>query len=78
MARRIGGFLLSWIIAAILTTALGVFLQTQNVVARLNHLDADIGIGPRLSQTVYDLIHLGSLYIVFVALGILVAYLLGL
>lgn len=78
MGRRIGRFLFSWIIGALVTTALGVFLQTQNVIARLNAIDADVGFGDRLSMSAYDLIHLGSLYIVFVAMGTLAAYLVGL
>lgn len=71
-------FLMGWVLGAVTTTALGVMLQTQNVIARLNNIGAEIGIGPRLSMTVYDVLHLGSLYITFVAIGTLVAYLLGL
>lgn len=71
-------FLLGWVFGAVTTTAVGVLLQTQNVIARLNEIGANIAIGPRLSMTLYDLIHLGSLYIVFVAIATLVAYLLGL
>lgn len=71
-------FLRGWIGGALATTALGVVLQTQNVIGRLNGIGADVGIGQRLSMTVYDLIYLGSLYIIFVSLGTLVAYLMGL
>lgn len=71
-------FIIGWVFGAVTTTAVGVLLQTQNVIARLNDIGADVGIGQRLSMTVYDLIHFGSLYIIFVSLGTLVAYLLGL
>jgi len=71
-------FMFFWLSAALVTTALGVLLQTQNVIARLNDIGADVGIGQRLSMTAYDLVYLGSLYIIFVSLGTLVAYLLGL
>ncbi|MGJ8560448.1 MAG: hypothetical protein ACSHX3_09450 [Litorimonas sp.] len=71
-------FLAGWVMGAITTTAIGVTLQTQNVIARLSDIGADVGIGQRLSMTVYDLIYLGSLYIIFVSIGTLVAYLLGL
>lgn len=69
---------MGWVLGAVTTTAVGVMLQTQNVIARLNDIGADVGIGQRLSMTLYDLIYLGSLYIIFVSLGTLVAYLLGL
>lgn len=71
-------FLLGWVIAAVATTAMATALQTQNVIARLDSIDADIGIGPRLSMTLYDLMHFGSVYIIFIGLGTLVAYLFGL
>ena len=71
-------FLIGWILGAVTTTAVGVALQTQNVIARLNDIDANIGVGQRLSMTLYDLAYLGSLYLVFVAIGTLVAYLAGL
>jgi hypothetical protein len=60
------------------TTIVGVALQTQNVIARLTYIGADVGIGQRLSMTVYDLMYLGSMYIVLVSIGTFVAYLLGL
>lgn len=69
---------MGWIFGAVTTTAVGVALQTQNVIARLNDIDANIGVGQRLSMTLYDLAYLGSLYFVFVAIGTLVAYLAGL
>ena len=71
-------FLLGWVLGALSTTALGVLLQTQNVIARLGSIGAEIGVGERLSMSLYDLIHLGSLYVIFVAAGTFVAYLAGL
>ncbi|MGB6229518.1 MAG: hypothetical protein WBF53_05265 [Litorimonas sp.] len=71
-------FLLFWIIGALATTSLAVLLQTQNVIARLNALGAEIGFGARLSMSAYDLLRLGSLYLAFVAMGTLVAYAAGL
>ena len=71
-------FLFGWFLGAVTTTAVGVLFQTQNVIARLGSIGADIGLGERLSMTLYDLIHLGSLYIAFVAIGTFVAYLAGL
>ncbi|WP_298915115.1 hypothetical protein [uncultured Algimonas sp.] len=71
-------FLGGWIAAAVATTALGVLFQTQNVIARLNGIGADIGWSERLSMSAYDLLRLGSLYILFVGIATLVAYLAGL
>lgn len=71
-------FLLGWVLGALSTTALGVLLQTQNVIARLGSIGAEIGVGERLSMSLYDLIHLGSLYVIFVSAGTFVAYLAGL
>lgn len=72
------GFLRGWLLGSFVTTLIGVSLQTQNVIARLNDIGADIGIGQRVSMTVYDIIHLGSVYLIFVSVGTLIAYSLGL
>ena len=71
-------FVLAWLAAAVIVAAVGTFLQTQNVVARLNGVGADIALSERLSMTGYDLTHLGTLYLPFIAAGALVAYLAGL
>ncbi|GHA85771.1 hypothetical protein GCM10009069_06230 [Algimonas arctica] len=71
-------FLVGWLLGAVTTTIVGVVLQTQNVIARLTYIGADVGIGQRLSMTIYDLMYLGSMYIVLVSIGTFVAYLLGL
>ncbi|MEM7729186.1 MAG: hypothetical protein AAF311_07910 [Pseudomonadota bacterium] len=71
-------FLGAWIAGALATTAIGVFFQTQNVIARLGAIGAEIGLDERLSMSAYDLVHLSSLYGIFIAVGTLVAYLAGL
>ena len=61
--------------AAVLTTViLGVSLQTQNVLARLEGIGADIGVADRLSMTVYDLQYLGSRYVIFVGIALTLAF----
>lgn len=77
MARQVGRFLGSWVVAAVVTTALAVFFQTQNLISRLNGLGADIGLAERLSTSAYDIFRLGSLYILFIAAGTLIAFLVG-
>ena len=69
--KRIG----SWLAAVIIAVILGVTLQTQNIIARLGNLGADIGLSERLSMTAYDIVHLGSLYGIFIAIALGVAFL---
>ena len=71
--KRIGG----WFAAVLTTVVLGVFLQTQNVISRLEGIGADIGLAERLSMSLYDLRYLGSLYGIFVALALAIAFLAG-
>ena len=71
--KRIGGLLA----AALITVILGVTFQTQNVLGRLNNIGADVSLSERISMTVYDIQHLGSLYIIFVSIALAVAFLLG-
>jgi hypothetical protein len=54
---------------------LGVTFQSQNIIARLGDLGADIGFGERLSMTAYDITHLGSLYGIFIAIALAIAFL---
>ena len=71
--KRIGG----WLAASLTTVILGVGFQTQNVVARLTDIGADVGLSERLSMTGYDIFHLGSIYILFVGIAFAVAFLAG-
>lgn len=76
--RAIGRFIPSWLAGAVATTVLAVLLQTQAVIGRLNGIGAEIGLGERLAMSAYDVFRLGSFYIIFIAIGMLVAYLFGL
>jgi len=71
--KRIG----AWLAAVIAVVILGVAIQTQNVIARLGNLGADVGFGDRLSMTAYDISHLGSLYGIFIAIALAIAFLAG-
>lgn len=71
--KRIGG----WFAAVVTTVVLGVTLQTQNVLARLENIGADVGFADRVSMTVYDVFRLGSLYMIFVGMALAVAFLMG-
>lgn len=69
--------LFAWALAVLTTTTLAVTFQSQNIISRLNSLGGDIGLRDRLSHTFYDLIHLGSLYGVFIAIALAIAFLSG-
>jgi len=71
--KRIG----AWLVGALTAVIIGVFMQTQNIIARLGHIGADIGLGERLSMSVYDIQHLGSLYGIFIAIALAIAFLAG-
>lgn len=68
--KRIG----SWFTAVFTTAVLGVFLQTQNVVARLNEIGGNIGFGDRLFITAYDIFYLGKPYFLFVGISLTFAF----
>jgi len=71
--RRIG----AWLAAILTVVCLGVFFQTQNIISRLGKLGADIGFGDRLAMTAYDISHLGTLYGIFIAIALAIAFLVG-
>lgn len=75
--NKVVRFIIAWPIAVLVTLCLAVIFQTQNVIANLNDLGGNIGFGDRLSMTFYDLQHLGSLYGIFIALALLIAFLAG-
>ncbi len=62
------------LLAAIaVATLTSVVLQTQRVISMLQQVGADVPITQRLSMTGYDLQHLGSTFVIFVAIALLVA-----
>ena len=71
--KRIGG----WLAASLGAVILGVGFQTQNVLAKLNAVGADVGFADRIMMTGYDIFHLGSVYIIFVGIAFAVAFLAG-
>ena len=71
--KRIG----AWLAAILTVVCLGVFFQTQNIISRLGKLGADVGFSDRLSMTAYDIGHLGSLYGIFIAIALALAFLAG-
>lgn len=72
---RILKHIVAWLAAVIAVVLLGVIFQTQNIISRLGNLDANVSFGERLSMTTYDIIHLGSLYGIFIAIALAIAFL---
>lgn len=75
--RRVLKIMAAWVLAVLATVLVGVVFQTQNVIARLNDIGANVSLTDRLSMTSYDIIHLGSLYGAFIAIAFLIAFLSG-
>lgn len=69
--KRIGG----WLVAVLTTVIVGITFQTQNVLARLGDIGADVSFGNRLSMTAYDIFYLGQLYFIFVGIALAAAFL---
>ena len=68
---RIFAFILSALIAAVLAS----LFSTQFVIAGLAKAGGNVGMGERLSMTIYDIINMGPMYAIFIFLGLLVAFL---
>ncbi len=59
--------------AIVVATFMSVVLQTQRVISMLKDVGANIPFTQRLSMTTYDLQHLGTTFIIFVAIAMLTA-----
>jgi hypothetical protein len=70
-------YVAGWVLAVISTVVLAVIFQTQNLIARLGDVGAEITLGQRLAMTAKDILHLGSLYGIFIAAALLIAFLAG-
>lgn len=77
LVLRIATRLSALVLATLTTIVIGVAFQTQNVISKLSDIGADISLSERLSMTGYDILHLGSLYGIFILLAFFVAFLVG-
>jgi len=66
------GFLL---ISAVVTTIIATFLQTQRVIGNLSDIGVSVSLWKRLGMSFYDITHLGTIYIIFITLALLGAFL---
>lgn len=66
-----------WLISTLIAILIGVSAQTQFVLNRLDQIGGNVSFQERLSTTLFDLQHLGSLYGLFIAIALGVAFLLS-
>lgn len=70
-------FFITTFISVVVCVILASFFSTQRVISALGDMGASIDFGSRLSMTVYDIIHFGTLYGVFVLIAFIVAFIAG-
>ncbi|MGP1274487.1 MAG: hypothetical protein ACQRW7_03600 [Caulobacterales bacterium] len=63
------------VLAAIFMALAGVIVQTQFVLSGLASAGAEISTGARISMTLADMAGLGPLYLVFILIGFIIAFL---
>ncbi|AZU05067.1 hypothetical protein X907_2555 [Glycocaulis alkaliphilus] len=68
---------LGLVLASIFMALAGVIVQTQFVLSALAGAGAQISAADRLSMTLADMAGLGPLYLVFILIGFLIAFLAG-
>ena len=73
--RKIVKRILIFILSVIIATLVASLFSTQFVIADLQQAGAQVGWGDRLNMTLYDLGHLGRVYGIFIAIGLLIAFL---
>lgn len=73
--RRLVHSFFSLSLATVLTTALASIFSTQMILAKLINIGADVNLSQRLSMTVYDMMHFGSLYGLFIFIAFIIAFL---
>lgn len=73
MKSWLKNYLWPLLVATVIATFTSIFLQTQRVISMLQQVGAEIPIAQRLSMTGYDLQHLGTTFVIFVAIALLIA-----
>lgn len=68
---------LGLVLAGVFMALTGVIVQTQFVLSGLAAAGAEIAAGDRISMTIADIAGLGPLYLVFILIGFLIAFLAG-
>ena len=64
----------AFLASVIAATVLACLFQTQFVISGLNQIGGNIDMAERLKMTGYDIAHLSRLYGIFIAIGLLIAF----
>lgn len=72
--KRILAVILKLLTASAVSVVLASFFSTHRVLGNLSEIIGPVQFGDRLSMTIYDAIHFGSLYWIFVTLAFLIAF----
>ncbi|MGJ8562961.1 MAG: hypothetical protein ACSHXY_05360 [Alphaproteobacteria bacterium] len=70
-------YLLAWIAAVLACTITASIISTQRVINALNASGGAASFGDRVSMALYDLLHFGVLYGVFIVIAFLIAFIAG-
>ena len=73
MRTFLKNFLVPLIASILATTMLGMIFSTQRVISMLIDIGGDVSFSERVSMTGFDLLHFGSVYILFVSLALTIA-----
>ncbi len=66
---------LAFIVAVLVAGILGTALSTQFVIAGLESVDASVPMAERIDMTFFDLMGMGPIYTIVMAIGLLVGFL---
>lgn len=71
LGKRLGYLITSVIFTAIFAT----LIQTQRVISSLDKIGTQIPLSKRISMSIYDVSHLGTLYAIFILIAFFTAFL---
>lgn len=72
--KGLGKRLAYLIISVTFTAIFATLIQTQRVIGLLDNIGANISLNKRVSMSVYDVSHLGTLYAIFIFIAFLIAF----
>lgn len=71
-------YLFALVVSTIVCAGLGSIISTQRVIGGLSGAGAPVGFSDRISMTLFDLYHFGTLYGMFIMIAFLIAFAAGL
>ena len=71
--KKASRFIIPWFAASLVCVIIASIISTQRVINGLNDVGGSIGFDERLSMSLYDLMHFGTLYGLFILIAFLIA-----